>query len=650
MRREAMPSVSSNTNSTADTVSSDDSANRRYRPLVSTRVRAKTPPFVAPWVSRRWRAPTPPAPPAPPASPLPSRSVSNARVATANSGPASRPASRPARPPAVRVPARPPAVRVPAGNRPATANRPVNRRPANSSRLSNTWSSSSSNSNTASSAPASSAPASSPPLRTAFGPWRLKPHQVAVSTVFARPRTRGLLVYHTVGSGKTLAAVAAVENLALKEARPRARVLVVTPASLAHNFREVMRAAGVSNPGRYTVVSFDKLYRMERRARLELARGAVLVVDEVQNARSPTSATLHSLLEAARVARKRLLLTGTPVMNYPSDIGAVAGLLDPGRNEAVTVRARVGGAWDTGVFARRFGMDAQQDQETLDAMLRCRVLFHRPDAATMARHYPEVTERTVRVELTRDQALQQFDMAARTPGALQVTQAWVGSVNPAFMIKPREVNIALNATHPKLDRIVEKVVAEYRRGGKCVVYSSYREKALEKLHALLLARRVRSALYVGATTAAAKARMVDEYNAGGLGGAPDPDGVLRGRVLLLSDAGKEGLDLKNTTQVHVVEPQWNEDKESQVVGRAARFGSHASAPVARVDVFRYVATLPGGLEAVRASLDPGLQQSLLTRMSADEIVVMMKERKTEATRRFLRRLQGIARGTLAHCA
>ena len=62
-------------------------------------------------------------------------------------------------------------------------------------------------------------------------------------------------------------------------------------------------------------------------------------------------------------------------------------------------------------------------------------------------------------------------------------------------------------------------------------------------------------------------------------------------MLLLSDAGKEGLDLKETSQVHVLEPQWNDEKVEQVIGRAVRFKSHARFG-GHVEVFRYVSVLP----------------------------------------------------------
>jgi NAD(P)-dependent dehydrogenase (short-subunit alcohol dehydrogenase family) len=48
--------------------------------------------------------------------------------------------------------------------------------------------------------------------------------------------------------------------------------------------------------------------------------------------------------------------------------------------------------------------------------------------------------------------------------------------------------------------------------------------------------------------------------------------------LLITSAGSESLDLKNTRFIHIMEPHWNESKISQIIGRAIRYDSHKSLP------------------------------------------------------------------------
>ena len=64
------------------------------------------------------------------------------------------------------------------------------------------------------------------------------------------------------------------------------------------------------------------------------------------------------------------------------------------------------------------------------------------------------------------------------------------------------------------------------------------------------------------------------------------------KIILLSVAGVEGISLFNVTNVHIVEPHWNEIRIEQAVGRAIRFCSHKDLPMneRKVSVYRYLST------------------------------------------------------------
>ena len=51
------------------------------------------------------------------------------------------------------------------------------------------------------------------------------------------------------------------------------------------------------------------------------------------------------------------------------------------------------------------------------------------------------------------------------------------------------------------------------------------------------------------------------------------------RVVLISEAGSEGLDFKNIRQVHILDPWYNMNRVEQVIGRAVRNKSHCSLPI-----------------------------------------------------------------------
>jgi hypothetical protein len=61
------------------------------------------------------------------------------------------------------------------------------------------------------------------------------------------------------------------------------------------------------------------------------------------------------------------------------------------------------------------------------------------------------------------------------------------------------------------------------------------------------------------------------------------------KIIMISPAGAEGINLNNCRQVHILEPYWNEVRIEQVIGRAVRQCHHKELPMKErtVDVFRY---------------------------------------------------------------
>lgn len=499
---------------------------------------------------------------------------------------------------------------------------------------------------------------SSPWMRTTFGSFTLQPHQVAASRLFCTTGLPGLLLYYKVGSGKTVAAIAAAENLAIREKRQR-NVVVVLPATLADNFQKEMRAALTAEERkRYKVLSYHAVHRLSYAAQVRLGREAVLIVDEVQNYRTPDNkklghkSMLDSIMVVAGVAHKRLLLSGTPVMNFPMDIGATLALIDPTTADRVLKvynRRENGNYVPLGpTFARRYGKFATRNVSELDGFLRCTSLFYEPPRSVIEAHYPTKTEYVVSVPMSIQQTLRCYEFALQKPGVTSLREFLDGMEDPdkkmdiAFLTKPRMACTAYIVRptgrpdkyfHTKIDEIVKRTVLEVGRGGKCVVFSSFKEKSLHRIGTLLRERGVPFHTYDGDVkrTGGVRHRMVTDYNTG------------RVKVLLISDAGKEGLDLKNTTQLHVVEPAWNEEKIQQVIGRVVRYKSHTG-DRRHVDVFRYVATNNPAAPKPQTTV-----QSVLFDNSADEVLQVTTDTKKTHNRIFLQRLIAISDRNMREC-
>jgi len=64
------------------------------------------------------------------------------------------------------------------------------------------------------------------------------------------------------------------------------------------------------------------------------------------------------------------------------------------------------------------------------------------------------------------------------------------------------------------------------------------------------------------------------------------------KVLMITSAGSEGINLRNTRYVHIMEPYWHPVRAEQVIGRARRICSHQGLPkeLQTVEVFIYIMT------------------------------------------------------------
>ena len=62
------------------------------------------------------------------------------------------------------------------------------------------------------------------------------------------------------------------------------------------------------------------------------------------------------------------------------------------------------------------------------------------------------------------------------------------------------------------------------------------------------------------------------------------------KVFMITSSGSEGINLRNTRFVHIMEPYWHPVRLEQVIGRARRICSHKSLPPAlqTVEVFVYL--------------------------------------------------------------
>lgn len=121
---------------------------------------------------------------------------------------------------------------------------------------------------------------------------------------------------------------------------------------------------------------------------------------------------------------------------------------------------------------------------------------------------------------------------------------------------------------PKRDQIVRSIVNKLNRDKnyKAIVYSNFLESGVSPVVDQLSRSKVPAAAFTGGLNDAQRKDLVERFNSGEL------------KVLGLSPAGGEGLDLKGVKAVHLMEEHWNPERAAQAVGRGTRYKSHEHLP------------------------------------------------------------------------
>ena len=113
------------------------------------------------------------------------------------------------------------------------------------------------------------------------------------------------------------------------------------------------------------------------------------------------------------------------------------------------------------------------------------------------------------------------------------------------------------------------------------------------------------------------------------------------KILMITAAGSEGINLRNTRYVHLMEPYWHPVRLEQVIGRARRICSHKDLPIElqTVEVFLYLMTFtPEQLnsdEAIELKLKDLSKRKPIIPLTSDEALFEISNIKEELTTQLL---------------
>ncbi len=401
------------------------------------------------------------------------------------------------------------------------------------------------------------------------------------------PNMPGILAYHGLGSGKTLASIAAAEHLGGK-------ANVVVPASLRENYRKEIHKYVGKPDSKYNVMSY------EAASRKGLSNSDVTIFDEAHRLGREDSGRSQLATDAKG---KVILLTGTPVRNEPAEALPLLRAIAKDRpipKSADEFNAKFVGTRkvNPGFFARLRGVKPGEERfiknkDQLAELIRGRVDYH-PSKG----EFPDVSHKVVEVQMTMDQTdlydgllnvnprlaykvRSNLPPSRRESAQLNAFLSGIRQVSNDPMSYNKNISGRPNERSPKIRAMFDSISKKIQKDPKhkVLVYSNYLQAGVMPLAQELEAAGIPHQVFHGGISDKVRKKIIEGFN-----NDEYP-------VLLVSGAGSEGLDLKGARTVQVMEPHWNHARVKQVIGRAVRNKSHAHLPEQdrNVEVEHYVA-------------------------------------------------------------
>jgi superfamily II DNA or RNA helicase len=471
----------------------------------------------------------------------------------------------------------------------------------------------------------------------------LLPHQQRVVGRIQETDQPGLLVIHGLGSGKTLTSIAAQDAL-------RMHAQVVAPAALLGNYQKERAKHIVGKSQKTDMVSMQGMA-----TKGVFPSAPLLIVDEAHRARDPGSATFQTL--KGNTSQKRILLSGSPFYNHPSDIASLINLaadakvLPHDKNDFtrkfISEKVIKPGMADR--FANFFRSAENEVKSGVVPILYDKAAPELKDAFKKwvdyhpgsTKDFPTIERKTVTVPMT-DAQLKVYDtlmdkapawVAAKVKRGLPPNKQEAQQLN-AFLGAVRQVSNTTRpystdkAEEPKIHAAFDSLQTMLKSNprAKGVVFSNYLDAGIKPYKDKLDAAKIPYGEFTGDVKPKERDQIVKDYNSGKI------------RTLLLSSAGGEGLDLKGTSMLQVLDPHWNQEKLKQVEGRGARYMSHSHLPKAeqKLLVENYLATRPNGIVSRALNAVVGREPD----KSVDQYLTQMSDDKEKLINQFRALLPG----------
>lgn len=372
----------------------------------------------------------------------------------------------------------------------------------------------------------------------------------------------GLILYHSMGSGKTITSLAMLYQF-------KYPIIIISTKASKKNFQDDIIKMGLDK-SRIQILTYQKAINSIINNQLSFS-GNSIIIDEAHHLRSGTKLQSILITECLN-AEKIVLLTGTIFYNSLTDLSVLVNIIKKDEILPETNKEFKFFFWDD-------LYEAPGSIDTLKERIDGTISYYKKSQDS--EHYPKSFTTYKKIDMSNVQ-ISEYRHYLKKILSLDNIQHIDYSI-----LDKRKVNNFLNVTR-QLSNTVEnspefpKIIAiwNYIKNAPkpLIVYSNYLANGILPLSIHLDKNKISYKIYYGEQTEEKRNKIIDYYNA------------RKFDVLLITSAGSESLDLKNTRSIHIMEPYWNESKINQIIGRAIRYDSHKllSIPNRIVEIVRWI--------------------------------------------------------------
>lgn len=428
---------------------------------------------------------------------------------------------------------------------------------------------------------------------------KLKPYQ-ELPVEFMK-NNYGLILFHSTGSGKTLTSLVSLYNFNKK-------IIIIGPKSSRKAFNDEISRLNYDIT-RFEMFSYNKIKKMIYDD-INIFVDKCIIVDEAHHLRSETRDNIM-LASVLQLSYKVMLLTATPIVNYPNDIANLVNIAKKGDILPI----------DKDLFNfLYFDEDKLEllNENLLKTKLSGCISYYEKkdngDYPTTEMIYKKIIMNKQQID-AYGQYVKRFIYNYQVPASTNLYDIHFENLKKSqknsFFAASRQISNTVNGSveSPKIIEIF-KVITEAIKNKETpiVVYSNFLENGIYPIAKLCNNNDINYNMITGNTSPEKLQKIVNDYN----------DSKIT--VLLISTASSESVHLLKTAVLIIMEEHYNFQKIKQVIGRTVRYKSHTDLPKNKqhVKIYRFYSVFPADYN----------------NMSADQYLIELSKRKEEILESF----------------